>query len=221
MVEPAQGPPDAEPLGPANPPLVVVLSGPSGVGKDAVIERMQRMGYPVTVPVTMTTRAPREGEQEGIDYVFRTPEEFRAQIERGELLEYALVYGGHLYGVPRSELERAIARGRHVVMRVDVQGARTLMEKVPGGLFVFLVPSSRSDLEGHLRARGSEDPGQLAERLAAIDREYGEQQHFDYVLENVEGDIAETVRRLAQLMRSRVLGGARDGAGGDRAGAGA
>jgi len=188
-------------LGPTNPPLVVVLSGPSGVGKDAVIDRMRELGYPIAVPVTMTTRAPREGEADGVDYVFTTPEQFREHVANGDLLEHAEVYSGHYYGLPRAQLRKALATGKHVVMRVDVQGARSLRETIPGALFVFLVPGRREDLERHIRARGADDEAEIQERLAAIDREYDEIEQFQQVLQNFEGELDETVHGLAIMIR--------------------
>jgi guanylate kinase len=194
---------DATPidLGPTKPPLVVVLSGPSGVGKDAVIDRMRKLGYPIAVPVTMTTRAPRPREADGVDYVFVTPGQFREHIANGDMLEFAEVYSGNYYGLPRAQLRRALETGCHVVVRVDVQGARSLRKTLPGALFVFLIPGDRADLERHLRARGSDDEAAIQDRLAAIDREYREIEHFQHVIRNVDGRLDDTVRELASVIR--------------------
>jgi guanylate kinase len=188
-------------LGPTNPPIVVVLSGPSGAGKDAVLNSMIEAGYPVTVPVTMTTRAPRPGEVDGVHHVFVTREQFQAHLADGELLEHAEVYGGNFYGVPRSSVRTAAASGKHIIIRVDVQGAKSLRKTLPDAQFVFLMPSDRTNLEKHLRSRGSEDEAAIQERLAAIEREYDEIEQFQHVIRNVEGDLAAAVQLLVILIR--------------------
>ena len=192
---------DEHDLGPTTPPIVLVLSGPSGVGKDAVLSRMRESGYPITVPVTMTTRAPRPGEVDGVDYVFVTREQFQAHLADGELLEHAEVYGGNSYGVPRSQLRKALNSSRHVLIQVDVQGAKSLRNTLPDAQFVFLIPSDRANLEAHLRSRGSEDEAAIQERLAAIEREYDEIEQFQHVIRNVEGDLDDAVHALAILIR--------------------
>lgn len=188
-------------LGPTTPPLVVVLSGPSGVGKDAVLNRMIELGYPVTVPVTMTTRAPRPGEVDGVHHIFVTHEQFQAHLAEGELLEHAEVYGGNFYGVPRSSVRVAADSDKHIIIRVDVQGAKSLRNTLPDAEFVFLIPSKRENLEAHLRSRGSEDEAAIQERLAAIEREYDEIEQFRHVIQNVEGDLDDAVHALASLIR--------------------
>jgi len=192
---------DEHSLGPTTPPLIIVISGPSGVGKDAVLKHMLKLGYPITVPVTMTTRAPRPGEVDGVDYVFVTREQFQAHLADGELLEHAEVYGGNSYGVPRSQLRKALNSSRHVLIQVDVQGAKSLRNTLPDAQFVFLIPSDRANLETHLRSRGSEDEAAIHERLAAIEREYDEIEQFQHVIRNVEGDLDDAVHALAILIR--------------------
>ncbi|MBM3138740.1 MAG: guanylate kinase [Chloroflexi bacterium] len=173
-------------------PLVVVLSGPSGAGKDALLARMRERGLPIAVPATMTTRAPRAGERDGEHHVFVSRDEFLAHLERGELLEHAEVYG-QLYGVPRSQVRAALASGRHVVIRVDVQGAASLRRLLPGALFLFLVPNDAAHLEAHLRARGTEDEAALRRRLAQAESELAEARHFDHTVTNPEGRLDDAV----------------------------
>ncbi|MSQ36181.1 MAG: guanylate kinase [Dehalococcoidia bacterium] len=180
------------------PPLVVVLSGPSGVGKDAVLDRLRGR---FAVPVTMTTRAPRLGELNGRDYLFVDEAEFTRQLAAGELLEHARVYE-RSYGVPRAQLRAALASGHDVAMRVDVQGAATLRALLAEALFVFLVPDEPSRLEAHLRARGAEEGEALRLRLASAERELEERVHFDHVLVNVEGDLDGTVDGLLALVEA-------------------
>ena len=193
------------------PPLLFVVSGPSGVGKDALLARIRerdpsRDGF--AVPVTMTTRAPRDGEVDGVDYLFVSVEEFQRRLRAGELLEHAQVYGS-LYGVPRSQLREALAAGRDVIMRVDVQGAATLRRLLPGGVFVFLAPDEMRDLEGRLRERGMDERA-VRLRLETAERELAQREQFDHVVVNVEGDLDGAVDRvLAIAERERTRPGRR------------
>ncbi|MPZ97756.1 MAG: guanylate kinase [Dehalococcoidia bacterium] len=173
-------------------PLVIVLSGPSGAGKDVLMARMRERGLPVAVPATMTTRPPRADEVDGVHHVFASREEFARQLAEGELLEHAEVYG-NFYGVPRSQVRRALETGNHVMIRVDVQGAASLREALPGALFLFLVPDDLDHLEAHLRERASEDDESLRRRLAEAEAELAEAPRFDYVVRNTEGDLDATV----------------------------
>ena len=184
------------------PPLLVVVSGPSGVGKDAVLARVRERapaGEQFAVPVTMTTRAPRDGEVDGIDYLFVTDEEFQRRVEAGELLEHAEVYG-HSYGVPRSQLRDALASRRDVIVRVDVQGVATLRRLLPGALFLFLAPDDMQQLEQRLRERGGDEEA-TRRRLDTAQREMAEREHFDHVVENIEGDLDGTADRVLAIVR--------------------
>ena len=194
---------DEQTLGTNDPALIVVLSGPSGVGKDAVIQRLIELGYPIAIPATMTTRAPRVGEIDGVHHVFVDLEEFERQVEAGELLEHALVYRNR-YGVPRSQVRLARETGNHVVIRVDVQGAASLRETLPEAISIFLVPSGRERLEAHLRSRGSEDEDALQARLAKVEQELREAEFFTHVIENIEGDLDATVRAVAEVIRAEA-----------------
>jgi guanylate kinase len=188
-----EGAAEAEP-----PPLLVVISGPSGVGKDAVIARLRERGDCFRVPVTMTTRPPRPGERDGVDYIFVSPQEFARQLAAGELLEHAEVYG-RSYGVPRAQLRRALD-GSDAVLQVDVQGAATLRELLPEALLVFVVPDAPGRLAERLRARGADSDEEMARRLAQAEVELAQQEHFHHVLPNVEGDLDATVDALLSLI---------------------
>ena len=187
------------PSAPPTTPLVVVLTGPSGVGKDAVVNRAQERGANIVRPPTMTTRTPRAGEVEGIHHYFVTREEFLAQLTAGELLEHAEVYG-NLYGVPRRSVRAALATGDHVIIRVDVQGAESLHELLPGALFIALEPSSNGALRDHLEGRASETTEQVERRLAIAADEIRRARAFCRPLENVEGDLDATVDAFLQMI---------------------
>ena len=192
-----------DPLGSTEPPLIVVLSGPSGVGKDAVLQRMLQREYPIAIPATMTTRDRRRGEVDGVHHVFVSPARFEREVEAGELLEHAIVYGNR-YGVPRSQVRAAMDTGNHVMIRVDVQGAASLRETLPEALSIFLVPDDLAHLEAHLRARGSEDEAALRGRLEMVERELREARHFTHTIENVEGDLDATVDAVAAVIRAEA-----------------
>ncbi len=189
----------------ASEPLVIVLTGPSGVGKDVLINRMEESGIPVVRPATMTTRARRDGEEEGVHHFFVDRETFRAHEAAHELLESAEVYG-NLYGVPRSSVRDALASGRHVIIRVDVQGAESLRALLPGALFVSLEPEHLDALRRHLEGRASETDEQIERRLAIARDEIARAREFCHSVRNVEGDLdatVEVVRRLIAREQAR------------------
>ena len=192
------------------PPLLVVVSGPSGAGKNALLACIRRRpaGSGFAFPITITTRAPRDGEVDGVDYLFVTPEQFQRQVAAGELLEHAEVYG-HSYGVPSAQLREALAGGRDAIMQVDVQGAATLRRLAPSALFIFLAPDEPQRLEARLRERGA-DAQTLRRRLDTAERELAEREHFDHVVVNVEGDLEGAATRVLELVeRERARPGRR------------
>ena len=179
-------------------PLLVVLSGPSGVGKDAVLERMRRLGSPYHFAVTATTRPMREGEREGEPYHFVPRPEFERMIANGELLEWAEVYG-NLYGVPRAQVERALSEGRDVLVKVDVQGAMTIRGLVPDALLVFLAPPSMDELTRRLTSRGTEAEEAMKRRLREAEAEMEAAELFDHVVVNRRGRLNDAVRQIEAL----------------------
>ena len=189
--------PDLERTG-GEPPLLTVISGPSGVGKDALMTRLLA-GGDFRRPVTMTARPPRPGEVDGVHYHFATHEQFEAAIAASELLEHALVHGTY-YGTPRSSLRDALASGLDLLLQVDVQGARSLREVLDGALFVFIAPESLDQLERRLRARPGTDDAEIARRLASARAELELQHAFDAVVVNIEGDLDGTVERVRELV---------------------
>ena len=182
----------------APPPLIMVLSGPSGVGKDVTIDRLRERGYPFYYTVTYTTRAQRPGEINGVHYHFVTAAEFQALLAAGQFLEHAEVYG-HCYGVPRREVTAALAAGQDVIIKADVQGARTLKTKVPDAVFVFLAPPSMPEQVERLRRRKTEDAAALTARLHVAREEMRALPMFDYVVVNRTGRLQETVGELLAI----------------------
>src|SRR3970282_654663 len=152
-------------FGPAEQPLLVVISGPSGVGKDSVLQRMKDRGLPFHFVVTATTRPQRLEEKEGVDYIFVGREEFAEMIEKGGMMEYALVYGEYK-GIPKAQVRKALTSGKDVVMRVDVQGAATVRKISPEAILVFLTTSSEEELVERPKKRKTEKDEDLKPRIA-------------------------------------------------------
>lgn len=180
-------------------PLLLVLSGPSGVGKDSLKELLKARGAPFHFVVTATTRPKRPGEADGHDYIFLERDRFQALAERGELLEHALVYGHH-YGVPKEQVRQALARGQDVFVRTDIQGARHLKAMVPQAVSIFLATPSWEELEERLRQRGTDLPQELARRLAMARREMAARGEFDYVLVNERGRLEEAAAKVEAIV---------------------
>lgn len=181
-------------------PLMVVISGPSGVGKDAVVKRMKERGYPFHFVVTATTRPPRSGEQHGVDYFFMTDAEFEHLIESDELFEHAIVYGQRK-GIPKEQVRRALSSGQDVVMRLDVQGARTVHRLAPDAILIFLV-ASEEELCRRLQERQSETVQSMQKRMAVVREELECIPEFDYVVVNRNGCLDETVDTVAAIIKA-------------------
>ncbi len=187
-------------------PLLVVVSGPSGVGKDATIQLMKERGYSCHFVVTATTRLRRPGEIDGVDYHFVSEATFADLIARGELIEHALVYGQYK-GIPKAGIRAALSSGQDVIMRLDVQGAATIRGLVPEAVTVFLTAESEEALIERLRRRRTEDPAQLEHRIETARRELCRANEFKYRIINRECALDETVDRLLAIIeaeKSRV-----------------
>lgn len=201
-------PPAAEParertaLG-ATGAMLVIVSGPSGVGKDTVIEGLRRLpdGDTRDYVVTCTTRPRRSYEVDGVHYQFMDAGSFQALRASGGLLEANDVHG-HWYGTPRRNVRRALQRGRDAILKIDVQGAAEVKQKVPEALLVFLVPPSLEDLFGRLQARATEtaDELDLRQRNAAL--ELARQEDYDYVVVNETGQVERTAARVDEIIRA-------------------
>ena len=180
-------------------PLVVVLSGPSGAGKDSVLAAALRRDDRLARVVTAKTRAPRPGERDGVHQIFLSDQQFDDLLARDGLLEHATVYG-HRSGVPRDQVERLLAEGKTVVLRTDVQGARTLRAKIPEALLIFLTVPDLDDLERRLRARAADDEAAMRRRLAIASEEMAEAVRFDYVIVNGEGGLDVAVDEMLAVI---------------------
>ncbi|MHC1784109.1 MAG: guanylate kinase [Anaerolineaceae bacterium] len=182
-------------------PLLIVISGPSGVGKDAVIGELKQRDLPLHVLVTMTSRAPRANEVNGVDYIFVTREEFLGKIERGEMIEHAVVYQD-LKGIPRDQVKRAMESGKDVVLRVDVQGAASLRKLFPEAVLIFLTPTNQEEWFQRLKNRKTETPESLALRLKTAGRELDLVSIFDYVVVNTQDCLCQAVDNIVSIINA-------------------
>lgn len=180
-------------------PLLVVLSGPSGVGKDAVLARMKKLGRPFHYVITATTRPKRAGEKNGVDYHFLSGEEFQQMINKRQFLEWANVYDNY-YGVPKNEITVALGKGVDAIVKVDVQGAATIKEILPQAVFIFLIPPSLEELEKRLRRRHSESTTGLALRLKKAKEEMESLRLFDYVITSRQHKVDEVVLQIDAII---------------------
>lgn len=182
-------------------PLLIVISGPSGVGKDSVIQRMKARELPVHFVVTATTRPPREDEIHGVDYFFVSKDEFAEMIEKDQLLEYAIVYNDYK-GIPKEQVRQALASGKDVVMRVDVQGAARIRELYPEALLIFLTTQDEEEMIRRLKQRKTETPEGLNLRIATARKELKRINEFDYVVVNRECHLEETVDTILAIIHA-------------------
>jgi guanylate kinase len=183
-------------------PLVVVISGPSGVGKDVMIDRMiesGRLGFHFTI--TNTTRDPRPGEKDGVNHFFVDVDDFVNLIAADDLLEWAQVYGNY-YGVPKQQVCDALDAGKHVIIRVDVQGAKRISEIIPGALLIFIIPPSLDVLKKHLKNRGVDSEAEMTKRLVAANEEISQASLFDFTVTNEEGHLDKTVDSVVEIIES-------------------
>jgi len=181
--------------------LLIVVSGPAGVGKDSLLRRMKELGYPLHFVVTATDRPPRPGETHGVDYFFLSTEEFLRMKRERELLEHAVVYGQYK-GIPKQQVRDALASGHDVIMRVDVQGAATVRRIAPEAVLIFLTASSEQELEARLRRRATDSPEQLNLRLSKAREEMERLEEFDYVVINREGELDRAVAQVAAIIEA-------------------
>ncbi len=188
-------------FGPIQEPLLIVLSGPSGVGKDTVLRELKARMSNLHFVVTVNTRAPRPDEQEGVDYIFISKDEFERLQADGEFLEHAHVYND-FKGVPREQVRSAMASGKDVLMRLDVQGADTIRQAADEALLIFLTTSSEEELFERLRARGTDSEVDLQKRIETAHKEFSRVDEFDYVVINAENHLNEAVQRIIEIINA-------------------
>ncbi len=180
-------------------PLLIVISGPSGVGKDTIIQKIKERNLSFQFVVTATTRAPRPNEVHGKDYFFYSKDEFSAMIEKDELMEYALVYNDYK-GIPKAQVRQAFSSGKDVIMRLDVQGAATIRRLYPNALMIFLSPKDEAEMVKRLQERKTETPADLQIRIATARQEMNCIGIFDYVVVNRELLLDTTVDTIIAII---------------------
>jgi guanylate kinase len=180
-------------------PLLIVLSGPSGAGKDAILSRMKKTGYPADFITTVTTRPKRAQEKDGIDYNFVSPKRFQEMLKGKEFLEYANVYG-NWYGVPTEPVRQALKRGKDTIVKVDTQGAATIKKLVPQAVFIFIVPPSMEELSARLKGRRTESDFYCDLRLKTAAEEMKQLPLFDYIVVNQQDRVELAVSAIKAII---------------------
>jgi guanylate kinase len=187
-------------------PLLIVISGPSGAGKDTILQRMKERELPFHFVVTATTRPRRDNEIDGRDYFFVSKDEFARMIDEDELIEYAIVYGDYK-GIPKQQVRDALASGKDVIMRIDVQGAESVRKLAPEAMLIFITVDSEEELFNRLRERKTETADSLKLRMATARKELQRVSDFDYIVLNRDfhlDDTVDTIRAIIQAEHHRV-----------------
>lgn len=179
--------------------MIVVLSGPSGVGKDAILERMAELNYPYHFVITATTRDPRPGEVDGVNHYFVDKARFQELIDSDELIEHAEVYG-NMYGVPKQQVRDALAAGQHVMIRVDVQGATRIRQLVSDALLIFVMPPTLQSLQKRLEARGVDAVEAITIRRSKAIDEMNDANWFDYTIVNHDDRLDAAVQEMIGII---------------------
>ena len=180
-------------------PLIVLISGPSGVGKDSVINKLRDNFNSINVIITVTTRSIRGGEIDGRDYIFVDQKDFERMKKANEFLEYANVYGNQ-YGVPKDQVKAALSRGQDALIKADVQGANTIMKLEPCVLSIFIMPESINDLEKRLTKRMTESKQALKVRLDTAMTEIDQSGNFEFIVYNKEDRIEQTLHEIEKII---------------------
>lgn len=180
-------------------PLLIVLSGPSGVGKDAILTRMREFGYPLEYITTVTTRPRRASERDHIDYHFISAEKFQNMIKHDKLLEWANVYG-NWYGVPKEPVKLALDSGQDTIVKVDIQGVEAIKKILPQAVFIFLMPPSKEELKLRLKQRHTESSFDLGLRIKTAEEELKQLSLFDYMVFSRRGEINRAVSDIAAII---------------------
>jgi len=180
-------------------PLLIILSGLSGAGKDSVLNELKKFAQPPETIITVTTRPRRHNEKDGVHYTFVSPEKFQAMIDDGQMLEWATVYGNR-YGAPREPVKKALESGKDVIIKVDVQGAATYKKIVPQAVFIFLSPPSIEDCAPRLKERCTESPAELELRLETARKEMEMLHIFDYIVINRHNELDKAAAEIMAII---------------------
>lgn len=179
--------------------ILYIISGPSGVGKGTICRQLVERNENLSFSVSATTRKPRTEDKEGVTYFFKTEEEFKAMIEENMFLEWA-VYNGNYYGTPIAPVEKQLAEGKDIILEIDVQGALNVIERVSGGISIFIDPPDEETLYARLRGRGTESEEEIEKRVSAAAYELKLKDKYDYIVVN---DVLEdAVLRVEAIMNS-------------------
>lgn len=180
--------------------LLIVVSGPSGAGKDTICNRVVEEEKKIKISVSMTSREPRGKEQDGIDYYFITKEEFEEKIKQDEFLEYAVVHNNQYYGTPKANIENDLNNGISVILVIDIQGALKIQEKIKEALFIFIVPPSMEELKSRLLKRNTETKDKILERFKTAYKEINEYKKYNYVV--VNDNIEKAVDKVKSIIKA-------------------
>lgn len=190
---------DFEIIKPVKSPLLIVISGPSGIGKDTVVDGLKKRGHPFHFVITATSRPPRENETDKKDYFFYSETQFEEMIANGDLLEHAWVYSAYK-GVPKSQVREALASGEDVVMRLDVQGAQTVHNLCPDAILIFLTADTKEEWLQRLKDRHSETDEELCLRIETAKMEFQTLDIFDYIVINHENKLDQTLDIIESII---------------------
>lgn len=179
---------------------LIVLSGPSGSGKDSICERLKEYNDRFWVSISCTTRKPRKGEEDGISYFFISEEEFKKRIDNDDLLEYAS-YNGHYYGTPKSKINDCLNNGIDVILVIEVQGALKIKHKIPEAIFIFIMPPTMRDLVVRLKKRGTETNDKILERFKKAYQEINELSKYNYVV--VNDDLDRATKKVNSIIEAQ------------------
>ncbi len=182
-------------------PLIIVISGPSGVGKDSVLKGLQARNLPLHFVITVNTRKRRVDERDGVDYFFITRERFAEMVANDELLEHTQVYDD-FKGIPKEQIRQALASGKDVVLRLDVQGAATVHSLCPEAVLIFINPGSEAELVSRLTGRHTDTPESVKIRLDTAHQEIGRVREFDYLVVNHDGRLEEAVDNIVDIINA-------------------
>ena len=180
--------------------LLVVISGPSGVGKNTICDKLVSELDNIWLSISMTSREKRGKEQDGVEYYFITKEEFEKKIENDEFLEYAIVHSNQYYGTPKAQIEEKLNLGIDVILEIDIQGALKIKEKVPSALFIFLMPPDMKTLKKRLIAHGTETKEKVLERFHTAYNEINQFKKYNYVV--VNDDLREAVEKVKAILKA-------------------